>query len=113
MSVSNVEIPASKSHLFIEDHIPRIFRLGGEGMMIAEKPGDIEGDDEEGALGLEDIGKLENRGIFARYYNSIVGHLGAERTLKALSLGGNGWDASGHHVDDFRMLHMSEDNVST
>ena len=36
--------------MFVEDRIPRIFRLGGEGMMIAEIPGDIEGDDEERAL---------------------------------------------------------------
>ena len=28
-------------------------------MMIAEEPGDIEDDDEEGALGLEDIGEVE------------------------------------------------------
>ena len=63
--------------------------------MIAEIPGDIEGDDEEGALGLEDLGQVGKRGTFARYHNSIVGHLGAER-LKALSLGGSwlGWYAS-------------------
>ena len=59
--------------------------------MIAEIPGDIEGDNEKGALGLEDIGEVEKRGIFARYHNSIVSHLGIERTLKALSLGGHGW----------------------
>ena len=44
MSLSSVEIPASKRRMFIEDRIPHIFRLGGE----AEKPRDIEGDDEEG-----------------------------------------------------------------
>ena len=59
-------------------------------MMIAEIPGDIEGDDEEGALGL-DIREVEKRGIFSRYHNSIVGRLGAEHTLKVLSLGGHGW----------------------
>ena len=90
MSLSNVEIPISKRHMFVEDSIPRIFRLRGEGMMIAETPGDIEGDDDEGALRREDIGELEKHGIFARYHNSIVGHIGAERTLKALSLGGHG-----------------------
>ena len=30
MSLSSVEIPASKRHLFIEDRIPRIFWFGGE-----------------------------------------------------------------------------------
>ena len=32
-------------------------------MMEAEIPGDIEGEHEEGALGLEDLGDLEKRGI--------------------------------------------------
>ena len=54
--------------------------------MLAEKPGDIEGDDEEGQNTLEN---MKNVVFFARYYNSIVG-LGADRTLKALSLGGHG-----------------------
>ena len=101
MSLSIVEIPKSKRHLFIEDRILRIFRLGGEGMMIAEKPGDIEGDDEEGALGL-DFKEREKRGIFARYHNSIVGHLGADRTLKVISLGGHGW--AGMRRDVTRMI---------
>ena len=90
MSLSSVEIPLSKCHMLIEDRIPRIFWLEGEGMMITEIAGDIEGDDEERALGLEDLGEVEKRGIFATYHNSIVGHLGVERTLKALSLGGHG-----------------------
>jgi hypothetical protein len=59
--------------------------------MIAEQPGLLEEDDEEGALELKDLEEAEKRGIFARYHNSIVGHLGADRTLKALSLGGHGW----------------------
>jgi len=42
--------------MFIEDRIPRIFRSGGEEMMIAEKLVDIERVDEEGAQGLEDRG---------------------------------------------------------
>ena len=60
MSLSSVKIPRPKRHMFAEDRIPRVFWLGGEGMMIAEIPGDIEGDDEEGSLGLEDIGEVEN-----------------------------------------------------
>ena len=48
MSLSSVEIPKSKRHLFVEHRIPRIFRLGGEGLTTAEQPGNIEGDDEEG-----------------------------------------------------------------
>ena len=84
--------------------------------MVAEIPGDIEGEDEENAPGFEDLGKIKKRGIFASYYNSIVGHLGTERTLKALSLGGHGWvDMSGRHTDDFRVLlfDMSEIKVSS
>ena len=91
MSLSSVEIPKLKRHLFVEDCIPRIFRLGGEGFMIAEQPGMIEGNDEEVSLWLQDFGEAGKRGIFVRYHNSIVGHLGAVRTLKALSLGGHGW----------------------
>jgi len=55
-------------------------------MIEAEIPGEIKGEDEEGALWLEDIGEVEKCGIFARYHNSIVGNLGAECTLKTLSL---------------------------
>ena len=43
MSLSSVEIPRSKRHMFVEDCIPRIFWLGVEGMMIVEIPRDIEG----------------------------------------------------------------------
>ena len=50
-----------------------------------------EDEEEEKGVGLEDLGKLEKHGIFARCHNSIVWHLGAERTLKALSLGDYGW----------------------
>jgi len=71
-------------------------------LMIAEQPGLIEEDDEEGALGLKDLDEAENRGIFARYHNSIVGHLGAKRTSKALSLGGHGW--AGMHQNVTRMI---------
>ena len=59
MSLSSVEIPRSKRHTIVEDRIPCIFRLGG-GEMIAEKPGEFERDDEEGALGLEDVREVEN-----------------------------------------------------
>ena len=38
MSLSSVEIPNSKRHLFVEDRIPRLFRLGGEGFSIVEHP---------------------------------------------------------------------------
>ena len=52
--------------------------------------------------GLEDVGELEKRGIFARYHNSIVGHLGTELTLKAIPLGGHGW--AGMRRDVTRMI---------
>ena len=47
MSLSSVEITRPKRHMFVEDRIPLIFRLGGEEMMIAQIPGDIQGDDEK------------------------------------------------------------------
>jgi len=55
-------------------------------MMEAEISGDVEAEDEEGVLGLEDIPEVDEHIVFARYHNSTVGYLGAERTLKALSL---------------------------
>ena len=86
-----MEIPTSKCHIFVEGRITRIFWLGREEMMEEEIPGDIERDYDEGALGLEDISEVNRHDIFARCHNSIVGHLGAERTLKDPSLGGHGW----------------------
>ena len=55
--------------------------------MEAEIPGDIESEDEEGALGLEDLEEVETWYLceITKFY------LGEERTLKALSLGGRGW----------------------
>ena len=34
---------------------------------------------------------MEKHGVFSRYHNSIVGHLGVERTLNAMSVGGHAW----------------------
>ena len=70
MSLWSVEITTSKRHMFVEDR--RIFPLGGEGTMEAEIPGNSERDDEEGALGLEDIPEVDKHGIFARYHNSML-----------------------------------------
>ena len=47
MSLSNMKIARSKRHMFVEDLIPHIFRLGGEGLIQAEIPGEIEGEKEE------------------------------------------------------------------
>ena len=63
--------------------------IGGQDYVYDRGQNHIESDDEERALGFEDLGEHEKRGIFARYHNSIVGHLGADRTLKALFLGGH------------------------
>ena len=88
-------IPKSKRHLFVEDRIPRIFQLGGERLMIAEHLGMIDDDDEEGAPGLKILGKLKNVVSLQDTPQFYRCHLGAERTLKALSLGGHGWAGLG------------------
>jgi len=88
--------------MFVEDRIPGIFWLGGEEMMDAEISGDIESENREGALRLENIPEVDKHGIFARYHNSIVGHLGVERTLKALIFEGHG--GAGMHRDIIRMI---------
>ena len=53
-----------------------------------EYPEEVE---EEGDTGgkedFDEFGIIEMYEVFSRYHNSIVGHLGIERTLKAISLG--------------------------
>jgi hypothetical protein len=78
-----------KRHLYRDDSISRIFRLGGEG---TEFPAILNEEDEFGGEEkLDEYGIIERHEVFARYHNSIVGHLGVERTLKAMSLGGHSW----------------------
>ena len=78
----------SKQHLYQNDSVSRIFQLGGEGIEETEIPGVV---NEEGESGgeeeLEKYGITERHEIFARYHNSIVKHLGVERTLKVVTLG--------------------------
>ena len=53
--------------LFVDDSIQRIFRLREEGLKETQIPGKSGGE--------------ENYDAFSRQHNSIVGHLGVERTL--------------------------------
>ena len=73
----------SKRHLYQNDSISRIFRLGGEWIEETEIPGVV---NEEGESGgeedLDEYGIIERHEVFARYHNSIMGHLGVERTLR-------------------------------
>ena len=85
---SLMEIPKHKSHLFVDDSIERIFRLGEE--ELEETDGELQEEGESG--GEEDYDAYRNvemHEVFSRYHNSIVGHLSVERTLKAMSLGGH------------------------
>ena len=86
------DVDKSKRYLYQNDSISRIFRLGGEGIEESKIPGVV---NEEGESGgeeeLEEYGIIKRHEVFARYHNSIVGHLGVERTLKAMSLGGHSW----------------------
>ena len=86
------DVNKSKRLLYQNDSISRIFWLGGEGIEETEIPGVR---NEEGESGgeeeLKEYGIIERHEVFARYHNSIVGHLGVERTLKAMSLGGHSW----------------------
>jgi len=82
-----METPKHNRHLFVDHSIQRIFRLGEEGLEETEIPGEVE---EEGG-GKEDYkeyGNVEMHEVSSRYHNSIVGDLGVERTLKAMSLAG-------------------------
>jgi hypothetical protein len=75
-------------HMFKNDSIERIFRLGGEDLLDAEDEGYVEDEDEVNDV-LEDKDLNERFEIFSKYHNSIVGHFGIGYTLKAMSLGGN------------------------
>ena len=86
------QLDKCKRHLYRDDSISRIFRLGGEGIEETEFPAEINEEDESGGEEeLDEYGIIERHEVFARYYNSIVDHLGVERTLKAMSLGGHAW----------------------
>ena len=71
-------------------------------MEQTEYPGEIE---EEGQVGgeehFEEYGIVERHEVFSRYHNSIVGHHGVERTLKAMSLGGHAWAGIRRNVSNY------------
>ena len=110
-----MEMPKHKLHLFVDDSIQRIFRLGEERLEETEYPGEVE---EEGDIGgkedFDAYGIVEKHEVFSRYHNSIVGHLGVERTLMAMSLGGDAWVGMRKNVPmDWRMWYLSEDQIPT
>jgi len=75
--------------MYKNDSIERISRLGGEHLVDGDHEGYVKDDDEE-YDGLEQKDLNERFKIFAKYHNSIVGHIGIGNTLKAMSmLGGN------------------------
>jgi cleavage and polyadenylation specificity factor subunit 1 len=82
-------IKPNKRHLYHDDTIPRVFRLVGEDMEGSEE-GYVEDSDEDNEH-LEALGPIERRNIFSRFHNSMVGHFGIDRTLKALAKAGHGW----------------------
>ena len=86
------DVDKSKRHLYQNNSISRILRLGGEEIEETKIPSVV---NKEGKSGgeevLEEYGIIERHEVFARYHNSIVGHLSVERTLKAMSLGGHSW----------------------
>jgi len=65
----------SKRHMFYNDSIERIFRLGGEDLLDGEYGGYIEVENEVND-NLEDKELTERFVIFWKYHNSIVGHFG-------------------------------------
>ena len=83
------EIPAHKRHLYEDDTIERVFRLTGENAP-ADKEGYIEESDEDDDS-LPSLGVIERQSLFKKYHNSMVGHFGVDRTLKAMSLAGLEW----------------------
>jgi len=76
-------VEKSKRHQYQNDSISRIFRLKGEGIEETEFPEVVNEEGESG--GEEDLNEyriIERHEVFARYHNSIVGHLGVECALR-------------------------------
>jgi len=94
-----MKIAKDKRHI---DSTERIFRLGEEGLEQTEFPGELEEEDQVGAKeDFDDYGIVERHEVFSRYHNSIVGHHGVERTLKAMSLGGHAWAGMRQNVSNW------------
>jgi hypothetical protein len=88
--------------MFKIDSTERIFRLGEEGLDQTEYPGQIEEEDQvDGEEHFEEYGIVERHEVFSRYHNSIVGHHGVERTLKAMSLGDHAWAGMRQNVSNW------------
>jgi hypothetical protein len=83
------EIPASKRYLYEDDTIERVFRLTGESVPIGQE-GSVEESDED-YEDLAPVGHIERHTLFRKYHNSMIGHFGVERTLKAMSKAGVEW----------------------
>jgi hypothetical protein len=89
------KIKPAERYLYRDDTISRIFRLEGEDVESCSE-GII---DEVGTkLSKQDILDEDNPtcssdrfAIFAKFHNSMVSHLGVERTLQAMSKCGHGW----------------------
>ena len=82
--------PESKRHMFKNDSVELIFRLGGEHLLDAEQEGYVEDEDEDEVNEvLEDKDFNERFEVFSKYHNSIVGHFVVGNTLKTMSLWGD------------------------
>jgi cleavage and polyadenylation specificity factor subunit 1 len=94
------ELNALKRSVHIDDTIPRLFRLEGEGLRF-EDQGYMDSDTDDDNEDVEALGPTERHAIFAKFHNSMVGHFGVEHTLKAMSLEGHEWRGMRRDVKDW------------
>jgi hypothetical protein len=85
------QLDKCKRHLYRNDSISRIFRLGGEGIEETEFPAEVNEEGESG--GKEDLDEYrimnQRREVMARYHNSIVGAHFEVHVIRRSCLG---WD---------------------
>jgi len=80
---------------FKEDSTQHIFRMEEE-EVADTNPGDSneEGNENVASKGQDDNSEVslqEKQAIFEQSHNSVIGHLGVDRTYKALKLRGHNW----------------------
>jgi hypothetical protein len=89
------KLPQKIKYCFKEDSTQRIFRIEEEEVEDAY-PGDS---DEEGNEIVpsrvqeadSEVSSQEKQVVFEKFHNSVIGHLGVDRTYKALKLRGHNW----------------------
>jgi len=88
--LSDLTMWTSRKGICTKTIVLRNFWLGGKGIEETEIPGVI-----------NEKSIIERHEVFARYHDSIMGHLGVERTLMAMSFRGHAWTGMRQNVSNW------------